>query len=202
MKKKNKTLWILKMLESSQSVYWPTLTSIRVGERRALAKTFSLIHLRLIAASDEVLVGMVFCLLAVSLRLTLKADGNDFLLMLSFLLSSSEECCINTKIQSKDRHFRFKGFERARRFQWFCLFPLNTRFNQETTKRRAFHQQNQRHITNKDYSQVLLVTYLHVLRQNGKQAVTVFQVHVSAIRFSLYIFCILLQSKAVILILH
>lgn len=92
------TLWILKMLEASQSVYWPTLTSIRVGERRALANTFSLIALRLFAASDKVLVGMVFCLLAASLPLTLKADGNDFLLILSFLLSSSEECWINNKI--------------------------------------------------------------------------------------------------------
>ena len=92
------TLWILKMLEASQSVYWPTLTCIRVGERRALANTFSLIALRLFAASDKVLVGMVFCLLAASLPLTLKADGNDFLLILSFLLSSSEECWINNKI--------------------------------------------------------------------------------------------------------
>lgn len=92
------TLWISKMLEASQSVYWPTLTCIRVGERRALANTFSLIALRLFAASDKVLVGMVFCLLAASLPLTLKADGNDFLLILSFLLSSSEECWINNKI--------------------------------------------------------------------------------------------------------
>lgn len=92
------TLWILKMLEASQSVYWPTLTCIRVGERRALANTFSLIALRLFAASDKDLVGMVFCLLAASLPLTLKADGNDFLLILSFLLSSSEECWINNKI--------------------------------------------------------------------------------------------------------
>lgn len=97
-KKKIKTLWILKMLEASQSVYWPTLTSIRVGERRALANTFSLIALRLFAASDKVLVGMVFCLLAANLPLTLKADGNDFLLIVSFLLSSSEECWINNKI--------------------------------------------------------------------------------------------------------
>ena len=97
-KKKIKTLWILKMLEASQSVYWPTLTCIRVGERRALANTFSLIALRLFAASDKVLVGMFFCLLAASLPLTLKADGNDFLLILSFLLSSSEECWINNKI--------------------------------------------------------------------------------------------------------
>ena len=97
-KKKIKTLWILKMLEASQSVYWPTLTCIRVGERRALANTFSLIALRLFAASDKVLVGMVFCLLAANLPLTLKADGNDFLLIVSFLLSSSEECWINNKI--------------------------------------------------------------------------------------------------------
>ena len=189
------------MLEASQSVYWPTLTSIRVGERRALANTFSLIALRLFAASDKDLVGMFFCLLAASLPLTLKADGNDFLLILSFLLSSSEECWIN-KIQSTDRHFRFKRFGRARRFRWLCLFSLNTRFNQQITKRWAFHRQNQCHITNKDYSQALLVTYSQDLRQNGKQAVAVFQVHVSPIRFSLFIFCILLQSKAFIWILH
>ena len=73
---------------------------------------------------------------------------------------------------------------------------MNTRFKQQTTKRSAFHRQNQRHITNKDYSQGFLVTYSHDLRQNGKKAVAVFQVHVNAIRFSLYIFCILLQSKA------